>query len=399
MMNKNNAFKVGYFDFHKDPELNFQLNRFYTYGAFTKEELLDIGSRIDGFDKWISLFCELGEKTEKEGNPFKAATCFRAAQFFTLSGEKDTEGNSLKHTLYDRCIKLYNEYFFSSYENLSFARVPFKNCELPVYYSTCEDPKGTIVIHGGYDSISQEFLVMLPYLTDKNYNVYFFEGPGQGEVLMHYDVRMTPKWEDCTGAVLDYFGLDDVTLIGVSLGGYLGTRAAAYEKRISRLVMFDLMYDFYGAILNKMGSFGKVFDYLTRHKRNILWKWLNKKFDEKYFTKWLLLQGYAIYENISTPYEYFNHIKEYNTREISKLITQDTLVLAGASDIYTVYYQDQLDALVNARSVTGRLFTKEEHADHHCQVGNMGLVLDTIAGWIEEKTNGEKTGTDRREEG
>lgn len=399
MMNKNNAFKVGYFDFHKDPELNFQLNRFYTYGAFTKEELLDIGSRIDGFDKWISLFCELGENAEKEGNPFKAATCFRAAQFFTLSGEKDAEGNSLKHTLYDRCIKLYNEYFFNSYENLSFARVPFKNCELPVYYSTCKEPKGTIVIHGGYDSISQEFLVMLPYLTDKNYNVYFFEGPGQGEVLMHYDVRMTPKWEDCTGAVLDYFGLDDVTLIGVSLGGYLGTRAAAYEKRILRLVMFDLMYDFYGAILNKMGSFGKVFDYLTRHKRNILWKWLDKKFDEKYFTKWLLLQGYAIYENISTPYEYFNHIKEYNTREISKLITQDTLVLAGASDIYTVYYQDQLDALVNARSVTGRLFTKEEHADHHCQVGNMGLVLDTIAGWIEEKTNGTKTGTDRREEG
>ena len=94
---------------------------------------------------------------------------------------------------------------------------------------------------------------------------------------------------------------------------------------------------------------------------------------------------YAIYENISTPCEYFNHIRKYNTRDISKRITQDTLVLAGEADIYTVFYQKQLDALVNAKSVTGRLFTAEENADHHCQVGNMGLLLDTITEWIEEK--------------
>ena len=210
---------------------------------------------------------------------------------------------------------------------------------------------------------------------------------------MHHDVRMTPEWEHCTGAVLDFFVLDDVTLIGVSLGGYLATRAAAYEKRISRLVMYDLIYDFYGAILSKMGNFAKLFDYLTRHPKNILWKSLNKKFDQKYFTKWLLLQGYAIYENVHTPCEYFNHIRLYNTREISKLITQDTLVLAGEADLYTVFYQDQLDALVNARSVTGRLFTKEDQADHHCQIGNMGLLLDTIAGWIEEKTDGKESST------
>nr|MCR5503858.1 hypothetical protein [Lachnospiraceae bacterium] len=158
-------------------------------------------------------------------------------------------------------------------------------------------------------------------------------------------------------------------------------------------------YDFYGAILNRMGSFGRAFDYLTRHPKNILWKSLNRKLDGKYFTRWLLLQGYAIYENVHTPCEYFNHIRKYNTKEISKLITQDTLVLAGAGDIYTVFYRQQLDALINAKSVTGRLFTEEEYADHHCQVGNMGLLLDTISGWIEEKSYGTETGTDGRKEG
>ena len=233
--------------------------------------------------------------------------------------------------------------------------------------------------------VADNVLFGVKHLADFQRHLGLFEGPGQGEVLMHHDARMTTEWEHCTSAVLDYFELNDVTLIGISLGGYLATRAAAYEKRISRLVMYDLIYDFYGAILNKMGSFGKFFDYLTRHPKSIFWKSLNKKLDKKYFTKWLLLQGYAIYENISTPCEYFNHIRKYNTRDISKRITQDTLVLAGEADIYTVFYQKQLDALVNAKSVTGRLFTAEENADHHCQVGNMGLLLDTITEWIEEK--------------
>ncbi|MCR5590942.1 MAG: alpha/beta fold hydrolase [Lachnospiraceae bacterium] len=391
MANEKVLFQAGYYQFNEDEGLNFQLNRFYTYGVFSKEELMDIGSRIDSFDKWIALFMETGEKAERQNEPLKAATCYRAAQFYTLSGEKDAEGRSLKHVLYDKCKGLYDEYY-GQLPYLKTTKIPYKDYELTVYHAEHENPRGTVVIHGGYDSIAQDLLAMLPYFYERSYSVYFFEGPGQGEVLMHHDARMTPEWEHCTGAVLDWFSLEDVTLIGVSLGGYLATRAAAYDKRISRLVMYDLIYDFYGAILNKMGSFAKTFDYLTRHPKNILWRWLDKKFDQKYFTKWLLLQGYAIFENVHTPCEYFNHIREYNTREISKLITQDTLVLAGASDLYTVFYQDQIDALTNARSVNGRLYTKEDQADHHCQIGNMGLLLDTIAEWIEDKTDGKESG-------
>jgi len=41
----------------------------------------------------------------------------------------------------------------------------------------------------------------------------------------------------------------------------------------------------------------------------------------------------------------------------------------------------------NARSVTGRIFTSEEHAQNHCQIGNIKLALDVILEWIEEKSN------------
>jgi hypothetical protein len=31
------------------------------------------------------------------------------------------------------------------------------------------------------------------------------------------------------------------------------------------------------------------------------------------------------------------------------------------------------------------LFTAEEQAAHHCQIGNLSLALDTIFDWIERK--------------
>ncbi|GAG10018.1 unnamed protein product [marine sediment metagenome] len=48
-------------------------------------------------------------------------------------------------------------------------------------------------------------------------------------------------------------------------------------------------------------------------------------------------------------------------------------------------HDKQVKALTNARSVTGRVFTKEDHAQNHCQVGNTGLMLDVMVKWLEEK--------------
>ena len=385
-------FNKGYYTFSPVAGMDFQLNRFYSLGVLGKDELTEIGKKATDFPKWIELFTQLGKKSEQEGNVLKAAQCYRAAQFYTLSDARDENGSSLKKTLYEKCMALF-EAHYKTVEGLHYERIPFENGYIPVYHMKPENPKSIIVLHGGYDSFIQEFLDFQIYFSSLGYETFFFEGPGQGEVLMRCGIQMTPEWEHCTSTVLDHYGLDDVTLIGVSLGGYLAPRAAAYDDRISRVIMFDLIYDFYGAITNKMGEKkAKLFDYMTAHPRNFLWKWLGKKLDENYFTKWLLGQGYAIYKDVHTPCDYFNCIKQYNTREISPMLKQDVLVLAGASDLYTIYYEDQIKALTNARSVAGRLFTEQECADHHCQIGNVKLVLDVICDWIQEKTDGKKEG-------
>ena len=385
-------FPIGFFEFSPDTGMNFQLNRFYSMGLLEKEELMDIGRKADSFETWIRLFTEKAEAAEKDGDHLRAALCYRAADFYTISDIGNPEG-SLKRKLYEKCMEHYDAYY-RSVPGIHYERIPFQTGYLPVYSAKPENPRGIIVLHGGYDSFIQEFLALLPYFSSLGYESYFFEGPGQGEVLMRCGIRMTPEWEHCTSAVLDHYHLDDVTLIGISLGGYLAPRAAVYDQRISRVVMFDLIYDFYGAITKKMGKKkARFFDWMTAHPRSILWKWLQKKLDENYFMRWLLSQGYAIYEDVHTPCEYFNCIRQYNTRELSAKLKQDVLVLAGESDLYTIYYEEQLKALTNARSVSGRLFTDAECAGHHCQIGNLQLALDTITDWIEEKSDGQKTGS------
>ncbi|MBQ5311479.1 MAG: hypothetical protein ILP19_05505 [Oscillospiraceae bacterium] len=377
-------FPVGYHNFHEDPRLNANLNMMYSMGVFRRDELEDIGKRVHSFEEWITEFTRLGKGYEEAQDHLRAAFAYYNAMFFTSGSVVSSGGMLSKRELYEKSRSMFDMYY-SADEDLRYEHIPFGANYLPVYCSTGEAPRGTIVFFGGYDSIIQEFLGLCKYFRSLGYDIYFFEGPGQGEVFMREGLKMTHEWEHCTGAVLDHFGLSDVTVIGISLGGYLASRAAAYDKRISRVVMCDLIYDFYGALLGKMGDKAKILDDMTKHPKSPMWMLVNKKLKKNFFTNWLVDQGCAIFENVNTPCEYFNHIKRFNTREISPMITPDALVLAGTSDLYTIYYDEQIKALTNARSVTGRLFTEEESADHHCQIGNIPLLLTTITDWIAEK--------------
>lgn len=43
-----------------------------------------------------------------------------------------------------------------------------------------------------------------------------------------------------------------------------------------------------------------------------------------------------------------------------------------------------------ARSITTRVFTTEEHAQAHCQVGNLPLALRVISDWVAASTAARK---------
>ncbi len=93
--------------------------------------------------------------------------------------------------------------------------------------------------------------------------------------------------------------------------------------------------------------------------------------------------------NKEVPIEGFDVLLQLNEENLhSDLVKQDVLVLTGRKDHMIPFkmHNVQVKALTNARSVTGRVFTKEENAQNHCQIGNIGLALDVMMKWIDGKS-------------
>jgi 2,6-dihydroxypseudooxynicotine hydrolase len=109
-----------------------------------------------------------------------------------------------------------------------------------------------VLLIPGLDSTKEEFFRAENVLLDRGLATFSLDGPGQGETAPHIKIR--PDFEAPAAAALDVLcGRDDldgdrVGLLGVSLGGYYGARAAAFEPRIRAVVISGGCYD-YGELI------------------------------------------------------------------------------------------------------------------------------------------------------
>jgi hypothetical protein len=102
--------------------------------------------------------------------------------------------------------------------------------------------------------------------------------------------------------------------------------------------------------------------------------------------EWGIKQGMHV-TGTKTPYEFLKQTQLYRTDDVSPLVEQDVLLMAGAEDHYVPLHQfyDQIRSLSQVRSLTARLFTRQEQAQNHVQIGNIGLALRVITDWIESR--------------
>ena len=368
---------IGYHNFHPHREINYQLNRCLEGGR--EQDLMEIAPNIKNFTDWKREMLIIAEKALKEKRLLNAAFYYRYSCFFANQEDPDR----LKTYL------IFTNLINSVYQNVGLKRyeILYDHGYLPVLRSTPYPNKGTIILTSGFDSYLEEYIPRILYFASAGYDVIAFNGPGQGETLIKYKQYMTPEWEKPMGTILDYFKLDNVTAIGISLGGYLAVRAAAFDTRIKRVVAFDVMYDFYDCMAKRNTSIANIlletaftlkFDFLIDAI-------MRQRMKDDMQADWFIRQG-MIVTGQNSPAGFLRECRKYNLKNCSNRLKQDMLILAGSEDYYvplSQFYQ-QIAGLVNAKSITGRIFTKEEQAQNHCQYGNSNLAHAFILNWINQ---------------
>lgn len=166
---------------------------------------------------------------------------------------------------------------------------------------------------------------------EHGYAVLTYDGPGQGSALRDQGLTFTNEWEKPVKAIIDaslasHPRPDKMVLAGMSMGGYLTPRAAAFDDRFDGVVAYDVLFDL-GATARRYvpGSafwlrdlgFGAVVDLMIRLKAALspgfAWAASNGM--------WTLGTKHAL--------DTVTELQKYTLAGVADRIKGDVLILAG----------------------------------------------------------------------
>ena len=390
----------------KDPQYSFQCLR--TMG-YTSTDGADIGeclstaSRIKegNNESWYKEWSKTSKRLEETANRFlaeghnksareayfRASNYYRTAEFFLHTNPEDprileTWGKSRECFL--KAAKL-------SERPVKFVRIPFEKTALPGYLCLVDNSgkkRPLLIIHSGLDGTAEELYFEIGFLAVKRgYNCLLFEGPGQGEVIRKQKIPFRPNWESVVTPVVDFalklpeVNPERIGLIGFSFGGYLAPRAAAFEHRIKLCIANGGVYDFYE---NTIKKFPPNMEDILRNKEASL------EFDKEIMgsmktnvdTGWFFANSMFTFR-AKTPSKFLLMLKPYNMKDCAEKINCNMLVIDSEGD---KDLPGQAKQLFNALKCPKKymLFTKEEGAGEHCQMGAIMISNERILNWLDD---------------
>jgi alpha-beta hydrolase superfamily lysophospholipase len=330
-----------------------------------------------------------GHRVSARDGLLRASNYYRSADFF-LQGHPDDPPH---YHAYDRSVECFRQAAALFTVPVQPVAIPYETTTLPGYFYPAGDPavpRPLVITHTGYDGTAEEMHFLGAAAGgERGYNVLAFDGPGQGGPIRNQGMVMRPDWENVVGPVIDFAltlpGIDDerIVLWGVSLGGLLAPRAAAFEHRLAALVAVDGVYDM-GLTIRRYA--GEIPDLEQRLRADT-----DPELDAEYERliaanpgmQWATRQGQWVF-GAPTPRKASAAQLDYNLRDgIAEKIACPALICDAANDLF---FQGQAKLLFDHLTCprTFLEFTAEEGADAHCQVGAARLAMARIYNWLDD---------------
>ena len=376
-------------------------------------ECLSTAYRIkeSDFESWYNEWLKTAKRVSnyaqeclKNGHNISAREAFlRASNYYRVSGfliidPQDTRSTETWKSSKD-CFNQAARFFPFSFEPI---KIPYEQTSLPGYFfkvnnnnnfkneNENQKQRPILVVHGGFDSTLEElyFSAAAPAL-ERGYNCLAFEGPGQGGVILSQKIPFRFDWDKVVTPVINFL-LDNkekydvdaerIALMGISMGGYLAARAAAFEHRLSACILYNGVYDGKEALESSFPP--PLLKSIQNGDEHVVNKVIEILMETDSNIKFNIKHGMWTF-SIDSPYELVQRSSEFTLKEIANKIICPTLVLdAEKEDSFPGQPQKVYNALTCPKKYI--LFTVEEGAEEHCQCGAPSLSNQRIFDWLDE---------------
>lgn len=335
----------------------------------------------DGFDK-ISL-----------RDAYFRISRYAYASGFYLTGADNSEKD-------ERLIKVWKDWTLYFHKAASLMDIPPEHRTIqadgftvPVMLfraSLDDQPRPCLILGSGLDGSMEEiFHFYGPGALERGYHVVIYEGPGQTGFRRAQDLGFIHDWERVLSPVvdwiqpLDFIDSSRVALLGLSLGGYLAARAAAFEHRLAALLLIDGIYDVSQSVIALYGP--EVMQYDQPNTVDQFHQALELKSQSSTSIKWITGHFKWAFKT-ATAYEAMQKLKLMTlSGGLLDQVSCPVFVGDAEQDLYVAASQPPLVAKALGKKATYKQFTKTESAEAHCHVGATAFQNQVIFKWLDEK--------------
>jgi dienelactone hydrolase len=343
---------------------------------------------------WVSAEAEKmladGHRISARDGLMRANNYYRAAEFF-LHGNPDDPRIDHAYNRGRECFRAAAALFDPPIEPVE---IPYEGTVLHGYFYRASGsdttPRPTVIMHSGFDGTCEELHWFGAAAgQERGYHILTFDGPGQPAARRLDGLVFRPDWENVVTPVLDWLlarpGVDPtrVGLLGVSMGGLLAPRAAAFEHRLAACVALDGVYDLGLTVTESMpGTRAEAEAVLRAASAPEVDAMIEQLMAVNPNVRWAATHGQYVM-GVDSPRAFLASYLDYTLADgIAEQITCPTLVCDAQEDIF---FDGQPKLLFEHLTCEKTLldFTTAEGAGAHCQAGAQRLAFGRIYDWLD----------------
>ena len=314
----------------------------------------------------------------------RASTYFRMAEFY-LHGNPEDPRILSESRASQRAYAKAAELTGPTWERIE---IPYEGTTLPGYFYKADNsgqPRPTVIFHGGFDSSLEElFYYGGAPAVRRGYHCLTFDGPGQGAPIREQKLPFRSDWEKVVTPAVDYaLSRPDVdgkrlVLLGMSLGGYLAARAAAFEHRLSAAIFFDGVYDFSKGVETAIPR--EAMDAFNAGDTARFEAVARQRAQSDTTLRWYMTQGPWAF-GVPTFADFLTATRKMTMEGIAGQIQCPCLVMEAEGDMFLRGQPQQIfDALQAPKQLVR--FTSEDGAENHCQSGALAYKDEVVFNWL-----------------